>query len=199
MGLLDDAIREHLELKRRRGADPEEVARQESEALGDPRAPQPGAGGAEEAAESPESGDEVMPVTPHPDATRVVEPGAAQDEPELDDLAPPALDPDPYPGAADDEPGPDVDREPEAASPPAPAPSPSPSRDTPWLDDDPPTEEHAPPPPAPEERPGAVAAGDEAAADDDVLEETPDFLQETPEHDRLWFEQKPPRDFDFDN
>ena len=38
MGLLDDAIREHLELKRRRGADPEEVARQEHEALG--RAPQ---------------------------------------------------------------------------------------------------------------------------------------------------------------
>ena len=36
-----------------------------------------------------------------------------------------------------------------------------------------------------------------AAAEEDVLEETPDFLQETPEHDRLWFEQKPPRDFDF--
>jgi hypothetical protein len=32
----------------------------------------------------------------------------------------------------------------------------------------------------------------------DVLEDTPDFLQETPEHDRLWFEQRPPRDFDFD-
>src|SRR3954471_4371713 len=34
MGLLDDAIREHLELKRRHGADPGDVARQESEALG---------------------------------------------------------------------------------------------------------------------------------------------------------------------
>ena len=34
MGLLDDAIREHLELKRRRGADAGEVARQEQEALG---------------------------------------------------------------------------------------------------------------------------------------------------------------------
>ena len=42
--------------------------------------------------------------------------------------------------------------------------------------------------PAPESRPG----------EEDVLEETPDFLQETPEHDRLWFEQRPPRDFDFD-
>ena len=34
MGLLDDAIREHLELKRQRGGDPSEVARQEHEALG---------------------------------------------------------------------------------------------------------------------------------------------------------------------
>ena len=33
MGLLDEAIREHLELKRRRGADPTQVAREESEAL----------------------------------------------------------------------------------------------------------------------------------------------------------------------
>ena len=34
---------------------------------------------------------------------------------------------------------------------------------------------------------------------DDVLEGTPEFLEETPEHDRLWFEQRPPRDFDFDD
>src|SRR5579875_453551 len=34
MGLLDDAIREHLELKRRRGADPTEIERAEREALG---------------------------------------------------------------------------------------------------------------------------------------------------------------------
>src|ERR1700722_19947397 len=34
MGLLDDAIREHLDLKRRRGADPTEVERAEREALG---------------------------------------------------------------------------------------------------------------------------------------------------------------------
>jgi hypothetical protein len=37
MGLLDDAIREHLELKRQRGADPGEVERQEREALGAPK------------------------------------------------------------------------------------------------------------------------------------------------------------------
>jgi hypothetical protein len=34
MGLLDDAIREHLELKRLHGANPSDVARQEHEALG---------------------------------------------------------------------------------------------------------------------------------------------------------------------
>ncbi len=33
MGLLDDAIREHLELKRRSGADPGEIAHKEHEAL----------------------------------------------------------------------------------------------------------------------------------------------------------------------
>jgi hypothetical protein len=35
--------------------------------------------------------------------------------------------------------------------------------------------------------------------DEDLLEETPDFLEETPEDDELWFEQKPPKDFDFDD
>jgi hypothetical protein len=37
------------------------------------------------------------------------------------------------------------------------------------------------------------------SADEDVLEETPDFLEEAPEDDQLWFEQKPPKDFDFDD
>jgi hypothetical protein len=36
------------------------------------------------------------------------------------------------------------------------------------------------------------------AKDDDILEETPEFLQDAPDHDRLWFEQRPPKDFDFD-
>ncbi len=34
MGLLDDAIREHLELKRKHGGDPSEIQRLEQEALG---------------------------------------------------------------------------------------------------------------------------------------------------------------------
>ena len=42
----------------------------------------------------------------------------------------------------------------------------------------------------------ALSADDES--DEDVLEETPEFLQDTPDHDRLWFEQRPPKDFDFD-
>jgi len=53
MGLLDDAIREHLELKRRRGADPGEVAREQQEAL-DPIVPgdsPPSNGGAESSPE----------------------------------------------------------------------------------------------------------------------------------------------------
>jgi hypothetical protein len=37
MGLLDDAIREHLELMRLRGADPSKVAREEQEVLGPTR------------------------------------------------------------------------------------------------------------------------------------------------------------------
>ena len=38
MGILDDAIREHLELKRKHGVPEEEVERQEEEALGPPGA-----------------------------------------------------------------------------------------------------------------------------------------------------------------
>ena len=167
MGLLDDAIREHLELKRRRGADPDEVARQENEALGDPRAP------ATEPADAPLAG---------PDATAVTPP-AAEEEPlaELDE-----------PEAA----GPPTEHDPDDDEPEAPSAVAAPPGPEPWLADEPaPVEPARPalPEPAPEpER--AQPAGDE-----DVLEETPDFLQETPEHERLWFEQKPPRDFDFDS
>jgi hypothetical protein len=34
---------------------------------------------------------------------------------------------------------------------------------------------------------------------EDVLEDTPEFLEDAPEDDELWFEQKPPKDFDFDD
>jgi hypothetical protein len=62
---------------------------------------------------------------------------------------------------------------------------------------------------APEEAAGPEpvegAEGDEEdtfrgpAPDRDVLEDTPDFLEDAPEDDELWFEQKPPKDFDFDD
>jgi hypothetical protein len=165
MGLLDDAIREHLELKRRRGADPDEVARQEDEALGDPR-----------------SGEFARPEAEAPGVAQEHEPGVAEEhEPGVAEEPPPAPEPEPVAGPQE------------------------PDRDEPWLQEDErvdppagqPTAEFTPPDVEPETE--VVRPDDEPAADEDVLEETPDFLQETPEHDRLWFEQKPPRDFDFDN
>ncbi len=50
--------------------------------------------------------------------------------------------------------------------------------------------------PISEEQPVAERRGKD---EEDVLEETPDFLEEAPEDDQLWFEQKPPKDFDFDD
>ena len=68
MGLLDDAIREHLELKRRRGADAEEVTRQEAEALG---APQQRAEFADAPAAEPELEPAPAPATsPRPRSRR---------------------------------------------------------------------------------------------------------------------------------
>jgi hypothetical protein len=156
MGLLDDAIREHLELKRKHGANPEDVARQEQEALG------PGQRNEFAQPEGPE-----QPVVPEPE---LQEPAAAAAEP-ADELP-------------EGEPG--IPEVPPSAEAPG-------YDEDPWLDEDPdevPADESLEQPRRDPPRP----AGEE----EDVLEETPDFLQETPEHDRLWFEQKPPRDFDWD-
>lgn len=69
----------------------------------------------------------------------------------------------------------------------------------------------APPPPAPladedfePEEEGDAPAGEQPNYDpdtghEDVLEDTPDFLEDAPEDDELWFEQRPPKDFDFDD
>src|SRR4051812_15786978 len=90
MGLLDDAIREHLELKRRRGADPTEIEREEAEALGPVRRAAPAA----EASAALDDG-------PYADEPAGLEdPGLAYaDEPEA---APPAHEPE-----FDDRPAPD--------------------------------------------------------------------------------------------
>jgi hypothetical protein len=181
MGLLDDAIREHLELKRRRGADPAEVEKQEREALGPIGA---GAVAAPAVAE-PETAASEAPYDEEPVFTRDPEP-----EPEY---APePAYEPEPEP-----EPEPAYEPEPEPVPPPpaaeAPAAPPPVSQPTQQysvsdLED---LETDAPAPPE------DVVPADEDPEAEDVLDETPDFLEETPEHDRLWFEQRPPRDFDF--
>jgi hypothetical protein len=161
MGLLDDAIREHLDLKRRSGGDPAEIARLEQEALGPVRRePEPVAA---------EPGPE--PLAAHDD-----EP-AAEERHEQDTR----LFDEPAPHEA-----PEVAEAPAAELPHAAAPE----------------DDHLPQP-ATEDHHGEDPDEDEPVAprhpsDEDVLEETPDFLQETPEHDRLWFEQRPPRDFDFD-
>jgi hypothetical protein len=66
----------------------------------------------------------------------------------------------------------------------------------------------APEPPS-EETPGASAEQPSSEEEDerdydpetgheDVLEDTPRFLEDAPEDDDLWFEQKPPKDFDLD-
>jgi hypothetical protein len=162
MGLLDEAIREHLELKRRAGADAIEVARQEREALG------PVVRG------DPLTAD-LAPNQPVYDAP----PQGERFEPEFYD-------------EADDEYEDEFDEAEESLTaehavvpPPPPPPPPAPPGPAPPV---------SPYQPAPEVHDDA----DAGKADDDVLEQTPEFLQETPEHDRLWFEQAPPKEFDFD-
>ena len=59
----------------------------------------------------------------------------------------------------------------------------------------PPEEETVDAEPEPDDEPEPAAP----RRADDVLDETPDFLEEAPEDDQLWFEQKPPKDFDFDD
>ncbi len=251
MGLLDDAIREHLELKRQRGADAGDISREESEALGPVRrgpdgAPDlsgtalPGEAPAEVEPDAPSWDGEQTAVlgttpVPHDDATAsssayAPPPPAPIHEPP----APPATtgyEPPPVPayeppGASSPPPaeperpwferahdvpeqeGEDFGLDPRPALEPEPEPEhtsllarfrvgrkhkgerePAPSGDEPSSAFEPPPAHH---------HPDIVAADDEPDVED-VLEETPDFLEETPEHDRLWFEQRPPRDFDFDD
>jgi hypothetical protein len=179
MGLLDDAIREHLELKRRRGADPGEVAREQREALDtiDGQAPAESAGSAQDASgPSAVSGaplvDRPADMQPEPTAVGDVPPGAGPAEPVR--AAEPA---EPAGGAGVL--GEDVEHAPAEDASAAPADA---GESLEW------------------EMPADAAAREAAAEepDEDVLEETPDFLRDTPEQDRLWFEQRPPRDFDFD-
>lgn len=67
------------------------------------------------------------------------------------------------------------------------------------LAEDEPFEEEEPAPPAAEEDAQPQADYDPDTGHEDVLEDTPEFLEESPEDDELWFEQRPPKDFDFDD
>src|SRR5690349_7718108 len=114
MGLLDDAIREHLELKRRHGADPDEVSRQEREALG---APVRG----EFAKPAEDQGDDEPAAVQAPDPD---EAAGAADVPEFDE--PPEM-----PGEPEPEPS-EI-----AARPATPEPEPEPGdEEDPWLVED---------------------------------------------------------------
>ncbi len=196
MGILDDAIREHLELKRSHGAPEEELRRQEVEALGiahdeaireDEDVDAARAAGEEH---DPALEEGPVPMDLDPDAVTAEEP-VFEPEAEVEIPAPEAHEPPPPadlpPAAFEAEPLEEVE------------PAPRRQSDTPTEgfdalaaaheDADPFADEPAPPP---------AEDAEADPADPDLLEDTPDFLEETPEHDRLWFEQRPPRDFDFD-
>ena len=190
MGLLDDAIREHLELKRLRGADPGLVSREESEVFGPVRDGEPADDGEIAAPEPPDHGD--APPAGHDPAKSEGFQNVGQETAELDmrtvlegesgqDAAPVA---------------------PATAGPVAARPASSGTSHERGAADDSlewempdggvteGSDEH------PEDDLPGGGTGDEPV--EDVLEETPDFLRDTPEQERLWFEQRPPRDFDFD-
>lgn len=240
MGLLDDAIREHLDLKRRRGGDPAEIERAEREALGPVRRNREPDESAEFADEAPANGDfaydqdedrgwapeapdDVLgaadPVQAEEDllADRYADPSAGTEE--AAPAAPPPADlrhrgTAPEPPEARDEP---ADWSPadegeedwsaaddgELAEEPFPTAGPA-SRRIPELSDE--TAEYnvedalgaGPDVPESPHSPRGPHDHEDDEPDEDMLEETPDFLQDTPDHDRLWFEQRPPRDFDFD-
>jgi hypothetical protein len=180
MGLLDDAIREHLELKRRRGADPGEVAREQREALDvEAQAAAAGRDGseAEPALATPVAAGDSTKAGGEPADAVEGAPGQLDQTAALGETA--ELD---MSSVLGDEQTEDADRtSPEAGGDKRAGATPTDEDSLEW------------------EVPGeAVEAEPEAEAEEDVLEETPDFLRETPEQDRLWFEQRPPRDFDFD-
>jgi hypothetical protein len=209
MGLLDDAIREHLELKRRHGAPDEEVKRQAHEALGPIRRrgePMPIPPDDLLAVDEGPSGDDMVEDVP-PHESLAADAGIALDQPVMPEPRGHEPELEPFPPGEEPDAVPLGDSDPAAvpvrAAEPAGA-GHAPADDELWLDE---SDE-----PAPDdllEPPGqqtsafsaadvAAAAGQPVPAEEDVLEETPEFLQETPEHDRLWFEQRPPRRFDFD-
>jgi len=223
MGILDEAIREHLDLKRRHGAQDSEVQRLEDEAFGLPTRPgEPDFPESEEqpaAAAAPAAADVAMPepdssATEHPvvdaEAATVKEPlpeeepaaeAASEEETLFYDQAGPA-------DAEHDDARDALIEEAQIEEAPPSEEHPSVSQETvehpmeELLDEPAPEapatdEEPLEEAPGPGEEPPAEVAEDEDEEDADVLEETPEFLRDQPEDDELWFEQGKPKDFDF--
>jgi hypothetical protein len=196
MGLLDDAIREHLELKRRRGADPDVVAREEREVL-----------------VSPESGADAEPTQAPPDLADAA--GAGEEPPaaalgsahegDLAHTSEETVELDMRTVLENDQSGQAISlggaaKGASTGQRPVPAGAHS-SNAAPSTGDASPDSVEWEVPGDPRKKGDSesqqAAAGAPEDAVEDVLEETPDFLRETPDQDRLWFEQQPPRDFDF--
>lgn len=175
MGLLDEAIREHLDLKRRRGADPAEVERAEREALGPVRRNRE----APVISDADADGDRLSGALAYDQA------GGDDDEDWVDDEGNEPL-----------QDGPLQERDPPALELSGDDPdAPRGRRADADFDETAFGESSFEEPAVAGDSPPATSNEESS---DDMLEETPEFLQDTPDHDRLWFEQRPPKDFDFD-
>jgi formin 2 len=132
MGLLDDAIKEHLELKRRRGADAAEITRLESEALGPVRRSADGVPDLPDSFEPPQDAPPAPAAAPEAAAPPPV-PRLREDEPTVTppSPSPPGYVPPPPPQRAYEAP---------PITPPAapdlPFVTPPPAREA-WMSDDP--------------------------------------------------------------
>jgi hypothetical protein len=200
MGSLDEAIRQHLDLKRRHGATDSELQRLEEEAFGppsrpgEPDFPEQGGGSAEQSGNGavadvhvePEEHEAAEAQTTIYEEPHTAEPGVGELDLELEEEGPPA----PEPVAPEEAP--------EAAAPETPIEGlDTVEHEMPEHEAEP-AEEAGPS----EEEPEAGAeeeASDKPATDqrEDMLADTPDFLKDAPEDDELWFEQGKPKDFDF--
>jgi hypothetical protein len=199
MGTLDEAIRQHLELKRRRGATDSELQRLEDEAFGlpsrpgEPDFPEQDLG----AGEQSENGA-VADAQHEPDEHEAAETDTTLYEPDA-----PAAAAEPELGELDLELD-EVEALPEEPAEVTPPEPPVESLDTvehelPEQEPEPAGEEPEPPDQEPESAAPAEGTPEEGEAgqQEDMLADTPDFLRDAPEDDELWFEQGKPKDFDF--
>jgi hypothetical protein len=225
MGILDEAIREHLELKRSRGATDSELQRLEDEAFGPPSRPGEPDFPEQDGEVAEQSGNGVAREEPVAEATEAPPPAehdqsevgeeSAEDQPSTEG---PQAEPEPElpadVGTAEaeertalyDQTGEpelelddldlELDEEAPADEPPESEEQETAAPEVPIESLD--TVEHPlPEEPAEDETDEDRSEEDEPDEDDDVLADTPEFLKDAPEDDELWFEQGKPKDFDF--